>query len=407
MKKLYVTLVVFCLSIALVQCHDNAPDTAHRELTALEKQLVQSDNLFGFKLFRKINENQLNENIFISPLSVSMALGMTLNGARDSTFDAMRTTLEFNGLTQDQINRSYQSLIQLLKGLDKKVIFEIANSIWFRQEMQVEQAFTEDNRNYFDAEIAALDFDDPQSAGRINQWVSEKTRGKIDKIVEELNPETVMLLLNAIYFKGTWTYEFDKNDTHDDQFTAYGGASVPCKMMKQSGSFDYLSTDKWQALDLPYGSGDFSMTLLLPNTGVNINDVIGELNQGEWDRVIGQFNKTNGTVEIPKILLEYDLTMNDVLMALGMEVAFVDGAADFSGINQSIGKRLFISKVKHKTFVEVNEEGTEAAAVTSVEIGETSAGGSGFYFYADRPFLFFIRENRSQTILFMGKIVEP
>jgi serpin B len=237
--------------------------------------------------------------------------------------------------------------------------------------------------------------------------VSDKTHGKINKIVDQLKPELVMLLLNAIYFKGTWTYEFDKNDTHDDQFTTYGGPPVSCKMMKQSGEFDYLATDKWQALNLPYGDGDFSMTLLLPNVGVNINEVIEELDQTGLENSIGPISVHNGTVEIPKVLLEYELTMNDVLSSLGMSVAFEPGSADFTGMDHNNGRQLFISSAKHKTFVEINEEGTEAAAVTSVEVGVTSIGGSGFSFHADRPFLFFIRENRSQTILFMGKIVNP
>lgn len=406
MKRIKYLLAVLCCPLLLVQCQDKDNEETYRELTTAEKQLVESGNNFGFTLLQKVNESETDKNVFLSPLSVSIALGMTLNGAREETFDMMRSTLEYEGLTQEEINRNYLSLIRLLQGLDKKVIFEIANSIWYRNELTVQKQFISDNQTYFDAEIAAMDFEDPGSVDRINRWVSDKTHQKIQSIIDKLDPNLVMLLVNAIYFKGTWSYEFEKDKTHDDLFVRGDGSSVPCSMMMQTGSFNYLHTEQYQAVDLPYGDGDFSMTIIRPNDGIGIDELIATFDQSRMQSIISGFNISTGTIEMPKFKLELKYTLNDILKSMGMEIAFIPEMADFSGIDSINGRHLFISEVKHKTFVDVNEEGTEAAAVTSVGVGTTSIGDE-FYFRADRPFLFLIKENRSQTVLFIGKVADP
>ncbi len=354
-----------------------------------------------------MNESFSNENVFISPLSVSLALGMTINGARNETYDAMRFTLGLEELTPEEINLNYFSLIQLLRGLDSKVVFEMANSIWYKNSLNVQEKFIKDNRTYFDAEVTAMDFGDAGSVEQINRWVADKTHDKIRSIVERIDPDLVMLLINAIYFKGTWTYEFNKEDTRDEVFIRADGKTAPCRMMMQSGDFNYQYTDRYQAVDLPYGEGDFSMTILLPPDGTDIDEFIRTLDQEVLRSITESFLIRSGTVEIPKFKLELKYSLNETLKALGMEPAFIPGAADFSGIDSISGKQLFISSVNHKTFVQVDEEGTEAAAVTSVGISITSVGEGGFNFRADRPFVFFIRENRSQTVLFIGKVVNP
>lgn len=406
MKKAVAILWLMGLGVFIIQCQVDSSGEANRELTITEKHLVQAGNNFGYSLFQKVNESEPG-NLFISPLSVSLALGMTLNGGRGETFDAMRSALGWNELTQDEINRSYRSLIHLMTGLDKRVDFEIANSIWFRNELNVRNDFIETNQNYFDAEVTRMDFNNPASVQRINKWVSDKTHKKIQSIVEELDPSLVMLLINAVYFKATWMYEFDKNKTYDGIFTKSDGTTTSCRMMRQTGSFRFLHKSGYDAVDLPYGDGNFSMTILLPHTAGGMNDLIATLDQNAMVSIAGQFEEVSGTVEIPKFKMELKYTLNDVLQTLGMNIAFIPDAADFSGIDSLNGKHLFISDVKHKTFVEVNEEGTEAAAVTSVGIGLTSVGGGGFLFKADRPFIFLIRENRSQTVLFIGKIASP
>jgi serpin B len=408
MVKILLSVLCFCGSAILWSCAErmvSPPEKIVRELTVAEKRLVETDNKFGFKLFREIVQQEKDKNVFISPLSVSMALGMTYNGASGSTEAAMRQTLELGDLTPQEINAAYKSLIELLLQLDPKVKFLLANSIWHRQDYAFEPEFINLNRTYFNAAVRGLNLDDPSAAGTINDWVNQNTNGKIRQIVDApIDPELVMFLINAIYFKGLWTYQFDPRQTQDDRFTLTDGSSKPCKMMNLTADLPYLSNAQFQAVDLPYGDADFSMTIFLPNATTALDAFIAGITQENWNVWVKSFSRRSGNLSLPKFTLEYELTLNEVLKALGMGVAFSPDEADFTKMRRI--RDLYISKVKHKTFVDVNEEGTEAAAVTSVEIGVTSIGG-GFSMRVDRPFIFVIRENRSQTILFMGKIVEP
>jgi len=332
-----------------------------------------------------------------------MALGMTLNGANGATRDSMARTLEFAGLSQSDINTSYKSLITLLTGLDPNVTFQIANSIWYRPELNVEQSFKDVNREYFNAEITSLDFGDPAAPGIINGWVDRNTNGRIKEIVEPPIPrDAMMYLINAIYFKGAWTYRFDQKLTRDDFFELPDGTKKPCRMMVQKGTFPYFENDELQAIDLSYGDVGFSMTVLLPKPGTKIDEFVAKMTQQRWNGWTSGFHKTEIDLFLPKFKLEYGKKLNDVLKAMGMAIAFSPGEADFTNIDRAGG--LFISQVKHKTFVQVDEEGTEAAAVTSVEISRVSMNPT---MRIDRPFVFVIRENHSGTILFIGKIVEP
>ena len=405
MKK----LIVIVLSFLFIQCEKNFEPISNntiREFTALEKQVAASADRFGLKLMKSVNATQSDSNVFISPLSVSMALGMTLNGANSTTYEAIQSTLELDGLSQQQINETYKSLIELLTQIDPKVIFNIANSIWYRQGWTFEQEFIDVNKKYFSALVQSLDFNDPAAPGIINDWVYNNTNGKIDKIVNSIDPTVVMYLINAMYFKGTWKYEFDKNETIDDWFTVPNGNQVPCKLMVQENDFSYFENSEFQAIDLPYGGGNFSMTVLLPLPDRNVDSLIENFSEENWAIWMSSFSEQSGTLLLPKFKLEYEITLNDVLKSMGMEIAFTAGQADFSKMYTGPFD-LYIDEVKHKTYVKVDEEGTEAAAVTSVSIGLTSAGGSGFTMRVDRPFVFVIREKNSGSILFIGKIVEP
>ena len=410
MSKILNFVIVFCVFTGLIQCTKNPllpTGELPRELTSLEKSVVESSGNFGLKLFKEINKEERDKNIFISPLSVSMALGMTYNGANGNTEEAMQGTLELDGLTNQEINESYKSLIELLINLDAKVKFQIANSIWYRQEWTVEDVFLNQCRKYFNAEVRGMDFNDPNAPNIINGWVDENTNGKIKEIVDSpIDPSTAMFLINALYFKGTWTYEFDVSKTKDDLFTLPDGSKKACKMMIQSNDdFQYFENADFQAIDLPYGDGGFRMTIFLPGMEKNINDFIAELSAENWDLWMNSFTKQVGTLELPRFKLKYEIKLNDVLKALGMGIAFGE-QADFTGMYQNVRGPVYIEEVKHKTFVDVNEEGTEAAAVTSVEI-VIKGGPSGFTMRVDRPFIFVIREHQSNTMLFTGKIVEP
>ncbi len=376
-----------------------------RALTSNETELVSADNRFGLKLFQQIVKSDSQENPFISPISVSMALGMTLNGADGSTREAMESTLELQGLSQQQINEAYQSLIKLLLDLDPQVDFRIANSIWYRDDLTFVQEFIDLNKLYFNAMVQGLDFLDPASKDIINQWVKDNTNGKIPQIIDQIDPVDIMFLINAIYFKGIWTYQFKEDLTHNDLFNFANGGQIDCRMMYQEGEFEYLDTDKFQAIDLPYGDGNFRMTIFLPKSGATVDSLILSLDNNLLNRWLQSFSVRKGIIEIPKFELEYKIQLNDVLTLLGMGIAFDPYWADFTKLYAG-PENAFISEVLHKTYLKVDEKGTEAAAATSVTISFTSVGDE-FYFKANRPFLFMIRENHSNTILFIGKMSTP
>jgi serine protease inhibitor len=403
--------VVFAfLACILLACSDAGTTVQDqrvplRSLTSTEQSIVTADNSFGLRLFTAVSNSDAGNSVFISPVSVSMALGMTLNGANGTTRTAMMQTLEFNGLTQTEINTSYKSLIALLSGLDPKVTFQIANSIWHKPELNVEEQFRLVNRTNFNAEINSINFSDPAASNTINAWVSRCTNGKIEKIVPSPIPsEMVMYLLNAIYFKGAWTESFPTTATMDDVFTRPNGAKVACKMMYKKSTLSYGSVGGIQVVDLPYGDAGFSMTILLPGAGTNVDDFVKTLTAQVWNSSIARLTSREIELYLPKFKFEYDKTLNDMLKSMGMAVAFSTTDADFTNIDKR--GQLYISEVKHKTFIQVDEEGTTAAAVTSVGIGVTSIGQTTVM-RIDRPFVFVIRERHSGTILFMGKIVEP
>jgi len=408
MQKL-LNFVIVTICIIFINCSDSSTNpnaNIVRDLTTAEIKLTESDNKFGLKLFKEIVNSEESKNIFISPLSISMALGMTYNGADSTTLEAMHETLEYGDLTIQEVNESYQSLIKLLTELDPKVIFDIANSIWYREGFSVENDFIDLNTTYFDAVVRALDFNADSAADIINEWVSEKTNGKIEEIVDKpIDPLTVMFLINAIYFKGTWTYEFDEENTTDDIFYLPDGSETQCKMMSHKNDHNYFENEQFQAIDLPYGDAGFSMTIFLPKPGIDIDSLIAQFSNDSWNSWISSFSSQEVNLYLPKFKMEYEKSLNDVLCTLGMSIAFDPYQADFTKINSD--GNLYISNVKHKTFVKVNEEGTEAAAVTSVEITLTSVGETGITMCINHPFIFVIRENHSGTILFIGKIVEP
>lgn len=401
--------IIFLLAALILSCGSDNPSNSNSTLTTLEKKLVEADNKFTLKLFQELVSIGPDTNIFVSPLSVSMALGMTLNGAANQTQADMATTLEFAGLSQDETNQAYRNLIDYLVSSDPKVVFSIANSIWYRDNFGFENAFLQSAEDYFDAQVTGADFGQPVAvAEMINNWVDENTNNKIRKILNpsDISNDSVMFLLNAIYFLGTWQYEFDKNYTSDGYFATPTGQKL-CKMMIQTNQFDYFETDDFQAIDLPYGDGQFSMTIFLPAPDKNVELLLPEFTNSNWDSWLQSFSRDSVVFQMPRMKLEYEVNLNSVLTSFGMGRAFSALEADFTNMYKTGG--LFISYVRHKTFLQVDEEGTEAAAVTIVAIETTSIGppDQKKYMSVDRPFVLAIRERESGTILFMGKITAP
>ena len=286
-------IMVVLLGVFLGQCtNDNGPVSPNdpvRNITPSEKTLIESSNEFGLRLFREITSTEGNTNVFISPLSVSMALGMTYNGADGKTREEMADLLGLSGMTITEANQAYQSLIELLHGLDPEVAFSIANSIWLRQDFPVKEEFIDLNQTFFDAEVTTLDFGDPGAKDTINNWVDMKTNGKIPRIVDNINPLTMLFLINAIYFKGNWTQMFDSLGTHEEDFITVDGTKTLCNMMSQENTFPYFANDTFQAIDLTYGNGDFSMAIILPRHGVELDSLIEEFTPENWDTWRGSF----------------------------------------------------------------------------------------------------------------------
>ena len=394
------------LSLATLACSDSSGpgatpiDSLPRQLTSAEQKLVAGNNSFAFDLFREINNLQKSKNVFVSPLSASMALGMTANGAAGGTYDAMRSTLRLGPASRTEVNEGYKSLIALLRGLDKSTDFRIANSIWYERTFPFNTPFLTDSKSFFDATVSGLDFTSPAALTAINSWVSESTGNKIPAILETIDPAEVMFLINAIYFKSAWQSKFDKSQTVDAPFFAYDGTQPTVPLMNQTASLKTASAPSFTAVDLPYGNSAFTMTVVLPNAGVDVNTVAASLNDETWRALDQSFAERKTMLSLPRFKLTWSEVLNEELRALGMGVAF--DLADFTPMSPR-GKELVITKVIQKTFVDVNEEGTEAAAVTSVGVGVTSAPPS---IRVDRPFIFVIRERFSGTILFIGKIAK-
>ncbi|MBF9255177.1 serpin family protein [Pontibacter sp. 172403-2] len=411
MQKNYIKSAVAAVIAALMVLSGCEPDAASpdnppnlRPLTTQEAATVQSSNNFAFRSFAQLSEAEGAKNVFISPLSISMALTMAYNGAGSSTKEAMRQTLGFKLPTDEEINQSYKSLAGLLTGMDRKVTFTYANSLWHNRDYQLQAPFVKLNQTYFDATVQGLDFTSPTAKDQMNSWVKEKTNGKITGIIESTSADDVLFLINAIYFKGTWTYLFDKELTKPAPFYKEDGSTVSHDFMTtKKARYLYYQDDSKKLIDLPYGNGQFSMTLLVPTGQHTVDDVVQELNDESVSTWLAAADTSGVELHIPKFKLEYKTELNETLSALGMGIAFGDDA-DFS--QMVVGDRpLQISEVMHKTFLEVNEEGTEAAAVTSVGFTTTSVGPPALK--VNRPFVFLIREKSSNTILFIGKLMQP
>jgi serpin B len=377
-----------------------------RRLTDAEKRMAEATNGFGFRLLHEVNRGEAGRNVFVSPLSVATALGMALNGADGSTEIAILATLGYAGTTRDEINVSNAGLMQLLMNLDPKVQFNIANSIWYRDDININALFAETNQRFYGASVRGLNFSSAGASDTINSWVSTSTKGKIHAIVPKpIPPDMMLYLINAAYFKGTWTHQFEKTLTRDAPFYSSNGTKQ-VKLMSQRVTLPYTEKATYQAIELPYGDSLFTSIVVLPRPNVDIETFASEMTGKSWSALTANLRKAKGTVFLPKFKIEYEKSLNEALKAMGLGNAFGNNA-DFSRISSQRG--FAISDVRHKTFVQVDEEGTEAAAVTSIGVATYRAyhPESPFVMRVDRPFIFAIVERTTGALLFVGKIVDP
>ena len=366
-------------------------------LTPQDRALIQRHNAFGFNLSHRLCQD--GGNVFISPPSIALALSMTYNGARGETKLAMARALGIEDMPLHEVNLASKTALSLLQDPDPRAQLDIANSIWANEEVEFKEKFLSDNEEFFDAHVEVLEFDD-EALKAINNWVSKNTGDKIPKILEAIEPDQIMFLINAIYFEGEWSEPFNPKLTEEREFILRNGSKKMHPMMAMDGerTFDYLETKEFQAVRLPYGeTGRLGMYIFLPQ---DLDGFIQELTPDNWNRWRSEFKERELKVAMPKLRLEYSKRLNDVLSSLGMGVAFTP-AADFGALTDETA---WIDFVDHKTFLEVDEKGTKAAAVTVVAV-ERSSGG--LRMVVDRPFFLAIEDSHSDGILFMGLIEDP
>ncbi|HEX5169932.1 MAG TPA: serpin family protein [Cyclobacteriaceae bacterium] len=400
MKQLLILSITLALVVA---CDDSTIDPGNepnlRELSASEVQVTVAANEFAFDLFRKIQKASPQNN-FISPLSISMALGMTLNGASNETQKTFLQTIHFGELTPDEINTGYNDLTSLLLSMDRKVKLGIANSVWYSDKYHVKENFSTTIAKYYDGKTTGINFSDEHSKDIINGWVEDKTNGRIKDLINQIASDEVMFLVNAIYFKGDWTYQFDKSKTHDAPFHKIDGSSTSVRMMhSEKVKLLHYSDDKIELLDIPYGNKQFNLTVIVPREPAKLQDLLSDLNVANLSFWLSEADSAKPQLELPKFKMTWKADLKEGLKEMGIAMA---GFPDL--FEETLP--LEISRVIHQTYLDVNEEGTEAAAATAVGIEQTSIGPIS-KIVVDKPFIFLIREKHSEVILFIGQLIDP
>lgn len=369
-------------------------------MSEAQTRLAESSSLMGFRLLELLS-GRVDGNLSLSPLSIAMALCLAMNGASGRTRGAIEEALGLAGLSPVEINQGYRLAIDRVERMDAAVRLEVANSVWHSSRVRMKAEFITLNQTYFDAEVVGMDFASPGIVEAINAWVVRATQGMIQHIVDSVDPMLhAMFLINALFFKGTWSHPFDRSATHEDHFRTGGGTESKCMMMEQMRYMPYAEGSGYQAVDLPYGEGHFSMTVVLPLEGKGVDNLVQELGQA-WGGLLNRLSPTNVLLEMPRLTLDSRCDLKDSLSALGMGVAFRP-EADFSLMSE---EDLSIGEVVHKARIEVDEEGTRAAAATSVEMVATSADYISMR--VDRPFILAVRERSAGTLLFLGKVADP
>ncbi|MEM9831883.1 MAG: serpin family protein [Bacteroidota bacterium] len=417
MKTIDLSKIVIFLFVSLLfmQCSEddpvgnqnNAPDL--RPISGSAETLVETSNSFAIDLFRSIHQEKSGENIFISPLSVDIALHMATNGATDETKAVMKETLGVADLSDDEVNGAAKSLTEQLLSMDQDVALAIANSIWFHDAFTLQSGFDQMIQEYYDGRIEGLDFSQPETKETINQWVEGQTQGKIKDLISQIKDTDVMFLINAVYFKANWQYQFDPAETREAPFYLDNGTTSSVPFMSNEGSkVKYNYEEGLQIIDVPYGNGQFSMVMLLPTDQNTVTDLMSGLTTDQLTSWLEQTDTLTTHLMMPKFKTEFKLNLSDVLKGMGMELPFTTDA-NFDGFfNEIPGEKLYMDRVIHQSFIEVNEEGSEAAAATAVAIGVESINlERPDIIVVNRPFAYFIREKHTGALLFAGTMMNP
>jgi serpin B len=398
-------VLLFSLSACSKNKTEPAKEPTQIHLSEKTAEIITQSNHFGLRLFNAVALDDQDVNLMISPLSASAALTMLLNGGDTDTYSQIRDMLGYTGLSTDEINTAYNSLVQQLLAADPSTQIALANAVWYRNNFSFHDSYLQSMQTNFDAHIQALDFASPLAPQTINQWAGDNTNGKITEVIDQISDDAVMFLMNALYFKGIWTDQFKTENTYNSPFTLDDGSVISIPTMHGLIQAKAVYEESYHALELFYGRKNFSMIIVVPNAGLSA--FLQNATPTIWDGITialdDQVYTTDIDVSLPKFTFEYEKQLKEQLKTLGMTDAFDPMLADLSKISDA---DLFVSFVKQNTFVEVNEEGTEAAAVTTVGVDLTSIGEQT-QFFVDKPFVFAIREQTTNTLLFVGQVVNP
>lgn len=403
MKRFIIPII--CLLLLLTACQTESINTDQSEKSSTETivPLTDINNELGFSLIKLAYDE--TENVLLSPTSALLALFMAYNGAEGDTKTEFEETLKLTSYTREDINLASKQFIAALQEKDDAVDIAIANSLWINEKYSFHDDYASSMKNYYNATIEAIDIANPQSAARINDWVKEQTKGKITEIVAAPLPNDLLAyIVNALYFNGKWTYAFDPSLTTEKTF--YGAdEEIDLPFMTLTEQLPYFATETFQAVKLPYGDGKLAMQIMLPSENTPLTELINFITD-DWETWQNKFSEQEGTVVMPKFTLEEEIVLNDLLQEMGMKAAFDSERADFTNMAEA-SERIFINEVKQKAYIDVHEEGTEAAAVTSVEVSVTSAivdEVEPFYMEINRPFLLTIQDEETGQIVFIGTI---
>ena len=405
MKKIFLLPLVL-VAFVLNSCEnmENNNDKILPELISKSGTMVQSNNTFGMNLFENILTNESQEkNLMVSPLSVSQALSMALNGAVDSTYSQMAGVLDFKDLTLEEINSLNQNLTDFLVNIDPKTTLNISNSVWNRSDFILKTPFVDNNKTWYNAALNQWNANEPEKGKEmINSWVSEKTKGKIPKIIEQISSDNILFLINAVYFKSQWSSKFDPKKTTNKPFAPENSPEVNVETMVGEVNLRLQQHREFLQIQLPYGNGKFSLHIFVPRLENSCASIYPQLKTLDFSK-ISENPLVKRELWLPKFEFSYEKVLNTPLISLGMTDAFDPLAANFSNISDI---QIFISRVMHKTYIKTDEEGSEAAAVTSVEFSYTSIDPTQ-PIAVDRSFLFAITEETSGSVLFVGKVYNP
>lgn len=388
---------------AIAACNDDKEPT-NIKLSLKSAEIIKCNNEFGFNLFSEIiNQQKADKNIMVSPLSVSQAMSMALNGAQNQTLIEMQSTLGFEGFSKADANKSNQEIVNALLDHDPKVDLKVANSVWYRNDFTVKSDFINNNKTYYNAEVASFDGADPNAAmKKMNSWVEKNTKGKIPKIIDNIESNEVLFLINAVYFKADWKTQFKKSNTQLKPFTLDNGTKIEVQTMIGEVELSYYNDEKFSVIKLPYSHGKFNLLIYLPEEGYTTSDIASDLSTTNF-KLLRETLLSKRIIWLPKFEFTFDIPLISHMQQMGIVEAFDSNKADFSDISEA---ELYISKVMHKTYIKTDEEGSEAAAATSVSFGFTSVGPSEVI-KIDRSFLFAIVEDDTESILFVGRVANP